>query len=529
MLKVMIVDDEYLIRQYIRNCIDWEQAGYHIVGEIGTAQAALRMVEETQPDLVLTDICMPGIDGLSFARMIKSSCPSVRIVVVTGYDNFEYARRGIHIGIDDYLLKPIDSEELFRTVTQLKEQIMEQRQQNLLFQELVDYHNRNMKIVREYYLQSLLEGNTENILDASVLDSLTLPQEGVFQVVTLDLHDFSGAMLKGKLREGNRGWLEDYLEPYQQQNQWIWVTDRFGHIVLIIKGEQKQLCRQLAELSRAWEQEFHFSLWYGIGSVQYRLASVRDSYLQANSNLNNAIAVGDSELFAQKGNLLTEQEQNVITPEEVKKLYQYISIDSRQQMVEQIDRWFELFKQSKRIDLSYFKINVLNTIFYLYLMDHDKNSGEDFQREYAQHYQHVFQIPALMMLKQYLTKFCESLSEKHKNSNSVRPSKLIFEIRQYMIEHMGDVELSLSSTAKAFYLNSSYLSRIFKQEMKVSFVEYLSSLRIEKAKTLLRDSDLKIYEISHQVGIDNPNYLGILFKKLVGCSPLEYRSSHQNG
>ena len=93
-LKLMIVDDEYLIRQYIRNCIDWEKLGYTIVGELGTAQGALQLAEELKPDVVLTDICMPGLDGLSFAGLLKGICPNVRVIAVTGHDDFEYAQRG---------------------------------------------------------------------------------------------------------------------------------------------------------------------------------------------------------------------------------------------------------------------------------------------------------------------------------------------------------------------------------------------------------------------------------------------------
>ena len=111
MLKLMIVDDEYLIRQYIRNCIDWKKLGYRIVGEFESAASALRAAKETRPDVVLTDICMPEIDGLSFTEKIKECLPDVKVIVVTGHDDFAYAQRGIQVGLDNYLLKPVNEEE----------------------------------------------------------------------------------------------------------------------------------------------------------------------------------------------------------------------------------------------------------------------------------------------------------------------------------------------------------------------------------------------------------------------------------
>ena len=154
-LKLMIVDDEYLIRQYIRNCIDWERLGYTIVGELGTAQGALQLAEELKPDVVLTDICMPGLDGLSFTGLLKGSCPNVRVIAVTGHDDFEYAQRGIRVGLDNYLLKPIDEKELENVALEIKESILSQQSQDELFRELTDYRRQNEPIVREYYLKML--------------------------------------------------------------------------------------------------------------------------------------------------------------------------------------------------------------------------------------------------------------------------------------------------------------------------------------------------------------------------------------
>lgn len=207
---------------------------------------------------------------------------------------------------------------------------------------------------------------------------------------------------------------------------------------------------------------------------------------------------------------------------DLKKLQQYIETDSPSQMLSLVDSWFNSWKHTNRIDLSYLRLQLLNAVFYLYLMNNEPS--DNFQQEYNQHYQKFFQTPTIRLLHEYFVEICKKMTRRHGENNTARPSRLIFTIKQYMGEHISEPDLSLVSVAKAFYLNSSYLSRIFKKETGSSFVEYLTCIRIEKAKLLLKNSDLKIYEIAERVGIDNSNYFGILFKKVEGCSPLEYRS-----
>ena len=126
MLKLIIVDDEYLLRQLIRNIIDWKALDIEVVGEMASADLAMRQLESLKPDIILTDICMPDIDGLTFAEKIKGRNPDTKVIAITGYDNFEYAKRGICIGLDGYILKPINEEELTECIVKIKKKILEE-------------------------------------------------------------------------------------------------------------------------------------------------------------------------------------------------------------------------------------------------------------------------------------------------------------------------------------------------------------------------------------------------------------------
>lgn len=524
-LKLLIVDDEYLIRQYIRNCVDWEKLGYTIVGELGTAQGALQLAKEMKPDVVLTDICMPGLDGLSFTGLLKDICPNVRVIAVTGHDDFEYAQRGIRVGLDNYLLKPIDEKELESVVLEVRESILSKRSQDELFRELSDYRRQNEPIVREYYLKKLLEPELhQEFLFEKAINSLLPGREEFFQIAVVSYDDFSQILLGSEIKKGNSQWMCRYLEEKVKDRDIYWVTDKFEHMVILCREEEYPWDTFMAELDEAWKKMFHFPIYYGIGDGQQSVRDVYKSYMEANNRLNSAIVFGDNQYQKEKMYSRFEGMVSSITMEELKKLYTYIETDSPAQMENLINIWFEKWTNINFMDLFYLKLQLLNTVFYIYSMNTKEDASFDFQKDYKEYYQRIYQIPTLKLLKECFLDMCRKIMSMFHDEKSVRPSGLIYAVKEYIAAHLSDMELSLAGTAEKFYLNSSYLSRIFKQEAGVSFVEYVNALRIEKAKSLLLDTDLKIYEIAEKVGIANANYLGIIFKKALGCTPYEYRT-----
>ncbi len=524
-LKLMIVDDEYLIRQYIRNCIDWEKLGYTIVGELGTAQGALQLAEELKPDVVLTDICMPGLDGLSFAGLLKGICPNVRVIAVTGHDDFEYAQRGIRVGLDNYLLKPIDEKELETVALEVKESILSQQSQDKLFRELSDYRKQNEPIVREYYLRKLLEPDLhKDSLSEKAVASLLPGKEGFYQTAVISFDDFSQILLGREIEKGNKDWMSRYLEKELEHKNIYWVLDKFEHIVLLCREEDFSWDTFMAELEGKWKKMFHFPIYYGIGDGEGLLKDIYKSYITANNRLNSAIVFGDNQYQEEMIISRFEGIANPISMEDLKKLYAYIETDSPAKVEELVDHWFENWKNINFMDLFYLKLQLLNAVFYIYSMNTKEEASFDFHEDYKEYYQRIFQIPTLKLLQECFLDMCRKIMNMFHDEKSVRPSTLIYAVKEYVTMHLSDVELTLAGTAEKFYLNSSYLSRIFKKEMGVSFVEYVNSLRIEKAKSLLEETDLKIYEVAEKVGTGNANYLGILFKKAVGCTPYEYRS-----
>lgn len=525
MLKLLIVDDEYLIRQYIRNCINWEEIGYTIVGELGSAQGALRLAKELKPDVVLTDICMPGLDGLSFAGLLKDILPNVRLIAITGYNDFEYAQRGIRVGLDNYLLKPIDEKELKKVMLEIHESIVSWQTQKNLFSELSNYRKQNEPVVRAYYLQKLLEPEFYKEQTAREITDSVLSGTGTFfEVLVLSFDDFSKVLSGDEIKRGNKDWLENYLEEHFRNKGIAWVLDKFGHMVLFCREEFFLWDSFLDELEEVWKQTFHFTLYYGKGTREYSWENIYKSYIHANNQLNSAIAFGNNRHEKGKKYFTFKNCTDLVSTDDLKKLYAYMETDSPEKIEKLVEKWFQEWSSISMPDLFYLKLQLLNAVFYIYSRNHNKEESVNFQKEYKDYYRQIFQIPTLKLLQECFLEMCSKMMKTFRTENSVRPSKLIFSVKDYIDSHLADSGLSLANTAEKFYLNSSYLSRIFKQEAGISFIEYVNLQRVEKTKFLLSNTDLKIYEIADKVGIENANYLGIIFKKLTGCSPYEYRS-----
>lgn len=184
-IKIIIIDDEYLIRELIKNCVSWDEIDVDIVGEASNAAEGLSLISKNKPDIILTDICMPGPDGLDMSKSILEKYPDIKVIIITGYDEFEYAKRSIKLGVSDFILKPINDEELKSSVLKLKEEILEERlkerhyenikQKFGVLKEIIDLDEENKKETKSLNIEEVKEFILKNISNRNL--SLKLAAE----------------------------------------------------------------------------------------------------------------------------------------------------------------------------------------------------------------------------------------------------------------------------------------------------------------------------------------------------------------
>ncbi len=398
-LKVMIVDDEPLVRDLLRKCVKWTDLGMQIIGEAASALQALELIAKLTPDIVFTDICMPSMDGIELAEKIVAQYPRTKVVIVTGYEDFEYARRSIKAGVADYILKPINDDEITKVALKIKSLMEEEKTQFTEYCLLKEKLQESLPFLKEKFFHELL------------------------------VREFEAAEFQKRLRDYNipdmtASFRVGVVEPSVDQN---------------FTSEEK----------RAFQIEC-YELIHQHFAGESRVTVFLDDHQRT---------------------VLVYREN----PEEAG--------DCRE--------------GTQEPPFSRLPGGICVCI------------GESQSHQGLENMRLAYQ------------EACNALQSNACKNN--KTSKIIQDVQHYLNEHYRDPELSLGTVAQSFYMNPSYLSRVFRQEVHQTFVEYLTDIRMKKAMQLIKNTDLKAYQVAEAVGITDPHYFGICFKKYTGVSVYDYK------
>lgn len=484
--------------------------------------------ESLKPDIILTDICMPDIDGLTFAEKIKGRNPDTKVIAITGYDNFEYAKRGICIGLDGYILKPINEEELTECIVKIKKKILEENRKRNEIETLSIFKREAEEIVKNYYLTKLLESDVpEKIVNSQLMEELALETSPMVWIVVFQWK--TNLIAK---RTGNEElldcemWIVNYCK--EKLKKMVWVHGTANR--LIILDPEKDIMPEtiLKQLQEEWKKEFECPLYYGTEVIYNQEKSIHEGYIEAVNQLNIELVNGENkpeDIWRWKQQ--KKETKQLWDLNELKRLQYCVEAEDLEEVEKVIDSYFLKWKDVTLDDMELLQVQLLNIYFYFYTSFGDR-CIDAVAMQYMNFYENVKHAENILELKNAFLIGCQALQEMLRGRETAADSyKLIYSMKQYIKENLDDPDFSLGALAKAYYMNSSYLSRFFKEKVKSSFVEYLTEQRIDKAKQLLQYGNFKIYEVGEKVGIYNANYFGILFKKKVGVTPAEYRKQYE--
>jgi two-component system response regulator YesN len=533
-LSVLLVDDEYLIRELLKNRIQWEHMGCQIVGEASCASEVFDFLEEGYVDLIITDINMPMIDGLEMSKKILESYPKIKIIVISGYDRFEYAQNGIQIGIEDYILKPIREAEVEKAVLSVKAKLKKERQNECEKDVLKKQLEKNMPFLKEKFFIELFKKklSDEEIREKLMFFKLEM-EEDFFQVALIEM-TFSSLQ---KYSEENRlmvllGTLHS-VETYFKEYPFIYsVIDTKENLAIFCNNKKVNLmeaCESLLKSIKNTHQQWDVTI--GIGGIKKELQQVKDSYLEAATALQFKTILGSNQvIYYNDLDIVTGQIDQPLTAHEnaMDQLQFLIKAGLREQALAYIDTLYENIGAYINIEQQSFIMHVriqtsrmIAVLFYMISSMEIKLEDiigyqEDFFKEIAA-------ITTIPHAKQLVTSVVEHLI-KHINSIQTHMvNDYMEDILNYIQENMSDYGLTLNKIAVHFYMNPSYLSRIFKQKKGIAFKDYLNKIRMEQALEYARNTDFKAYEIGEKVGIPDANYFSTSFKKYIGVSMTEYK------
>lgn len=525
MKSVMLVDDEILVRDTIKECIPWEQEGFRFIGDAPDGEIALQLMEQTEPDILITDIMMPFMDGLELSGIVRKRMPRVKIVILSGHGEFEYARSALRLGVEEYCLKPISAASLLSLLHGVSRTIDEERleQERARKQLLDETEKKNM--TQDKLLGDLCCGflTTSEAIHWSSEISLALIAP-YYAVVISDARDDTGEAA-GVSADGGlpsqAGKMSPPL-PHDAQDGLLAYKRSRTETVWIVKGDscedlEERLLpfRQLREQSGAAG-----SLAIGIGSVHDRLQGVHLSYLDAEEDMHW------QRLSKQNRREMTLSAQLPLEPAALldrSKFLDFLKLGTPAEAVAFVDSFVAAMDRQdwETSPLGYYLLNDL-TIEVLQVSKQtfrisDQEALTRFQSE-------LREVRTTKDAADYLLRMAEQYWSWRAEGTD-KYAELIVKVKRYIEENYDKEHMSLQSVSDDVRLSPSHLSKVFSQETGQTFIEYLTRTRIQKAMDLLLTTPAKSYEVAFQVGYNDAHYFSNLFKRFTGMTTKQFRKN----
>jgi two-component system, response regulator YesN len=534
MKKVFLVDDEILVRETIRDCVQWEKEGFQLIGDAPDGEVALPMIEELKPDILITDIKMPFMDGLELTAIVRKQMPDIKIIILSGHGEFEYARTALRMGVEEYCLKPVSASDIIRMLHAMGAKIdAEQRERNKL--RLISMEEKNhASLTREKLLNDLCSGflSTSDAFHLSASLGINLVARH-YAVVISDYRGpeptlpaarvDSGSLLGEDLTHPNSWSLPMQSEPLafrRSRTETVWILkgdsperlkqelDTFHQLQSVKQTPRNPASGVLREL-----------LTIGIGSIQDRLQGIHVSFQEAQEDMHWRRLMGQNRHALQETSGWLEQAVFL----DRSRFIEFLKTGTPEQASGFIPSYADRLKdiEWQRSPIGYYILNdltleVFRTAKDTYRhLDSVEDTLEQLQTIISGISSYADACGYLMKLTQQYWLWRSGAMDKY--------GDILVRVKEYIHLHYDKEQISLQDAADHVNLSPGHLSKIFSQETGQTFIEYVTQTRISKAMELLHTTNAKSYEIAFQVGYNDAHYFSNLFKRMTGMTTKEFR------
>jgi two-component system response regulator YesN len=522
--KVFFVEDEIVTREGIRDNVDWSASGFEFCGEASDGEMALPILQTARPDVLITDIKMPFMDGLQLCKIVRERMPWIKIIILSGHDEFEYARKAIELGVTEYLLKPVTAQNIHNSLQKIAVQLDQEKNEQKNLQELQKQVEENRESLRERFLLKLIVG---------AISSTDAIEQG--QLLGLDLiaRYYLVVILKAGLDDRSEQFDYDEYQQVQQlvvervkSNPDIFLLKKdWEELVLVMKGNTPEYLDEERDLLLAALKQdvdktrYRFSI--GAGTPKKRIADIYHSFVEALVNIQNSTngyKPGET-LAAEKAGLLK------IDKAAVEHYLRSGTKDGFEEFFESYIRPLGEPALRSHLIKNYIVVDVVIATAKLVA-----EWGGDIDRiipEINSIETTLANIKTIDDLREQVGKILISVLIFRDTQAQPQHVRLILQAKKHIDQRYMEADLSLNDIAAQVNLSPSHFSTVFAQETCQTFKDYLTEVRIQKARELLRTTALKSSDISCQVGYNDPHYFSFVFKKNTGFSPSEFRTQVQ--
>lgn len=530
MLKVFLVEDEFVVREGIKRNVDWQANGYEFCGEAGDGELAFPMIQKLQPDIVITDIRMPFMDGLELSRLIKKEFPWMEIVILTGFEEFEYAKEAISLGVAKYLLKPISGDELLKEISDIAEKIEDKKKEREIREKYAQEMEENVQKEKKELFQHLVTGSKSmpellemaekmkidlsalwyNIVLIKVQSANHLPEEYSKRMISIE------KKLKYLLDE-------PYIISFDRNLEGKALLFKADSIEELEAMQKKHIAGLQGEL----DGDDRYRYFGGIGKPVNRLRELPTSFESASHAFAKRYLIKENCILdsnAMEQNLPEEAEFDIhnIDLKELQsdRVREFLKLGNKEEVVYFVDEFFKKQGSNAMNSTIFRQYIVMDVYFCVAAFLEELQIGRE---EIASFDVNVQMLQSRENALEYVTRIMETAMELREKSASNRYGSVVEQVKKYIEEHYVEEELSLNLLASYVNFSPNHLSMIFSQQTGQTFIKYLTDYRMSKAKELLRSTGKRSSEISLEVGYKDPHYFSYLFKKTQGVTPTQYR------
>ena len=546
MLKIFLAEDEVVVRETIKRMIPWEELGFELVGEAADGEMALPLLIRQQPDLLITDIKMPFMDGLTLARLAKKEIPGLKVVILSGYDDFNYAKQAIGIGVEDYLLKPITKNALIERLSEIRSRYEHEKTQKEYYEKFQREMQAYEKNSSRDFFEALVGGSMDMMGVYKRAEKLGLDIVAeAYNVLIFTMNcdeDFSGQ------RDEYSSWEAESLELLENffaghSSAMLFRSNIFSYGVLL-KGQRETI----EENTRACVDEIRKILsrqdgrreWFlAVGQSVERLSQIQKSYHTASRAFSQRYLYDENILYYDEmetmehpgGQAETEDnaylqkvDVNALNPAILQK---FLSNGLQEETENFVKDYFYAIGQEPMESLVFRNYVILNVRFsvisFIKGLGCDTNEMESADTEEVLAESGKNMESAIAYAKKMISQAIEIRDQNSGNKNR----SILRTAVDFIDSHYMDEEISLNTVANVANVSSNHFSALFSQNMGQTFIEYLTTLRMNKAKELLRCTGMRSSEIAGEIGYKDAHYFSYLFKKTQGMTPSDYRKARE--
>lgn len=544
MLKTFLVEDEVVIREMIKKMIPWEQYGFELAGEASDGEMALPLILKSKPDLLITDIKMPFMDGLTLCKLVKKELPDIKIVILSGYDDFNYAKQAINIGVEDYLLKPITKNAFIERLEEIHNRYEHEKTQKEYYEKFkleMQEYERNAS--RDFF-ESLVRADFDLEEIYRRADRLNLDIVAEAYNILIFTPDASDSSYNSS--EGYSDWEAEVHKKIENYFLSHPVAMLFRHQVfsyaILVKGQRdtikKNTCECVETIQKIMEETRANVDWFvAVGEEADRLSKIKQSYHTAARtyafrylydghilyyNMLEQVKENSADTSKTEAVQLKNVNINALNPEILQK---FLSSGLEDEVDSFVHDYFHAIGREPMESLVFRNYVVLNVRFsalsFLKKIGYDdtelsREETDDVVKKTSQ------STEASVAYAEEVLK--RAIAIRDENAGSQNRS-VLKQATDFIDGHYMDEEISLNRVAHAANVSANHFSALFSQNMGQTFIEYLTSLRMGKAKELLRCTSKRSSEIAGEVGYKDAHYFSYLFKKTQGMTPSEYRKT----